>query len=235
MDWKLFKNKFHPSWHKYVRPWVESKDSSRVYANLRLSKKEIMPKSALTFRSFEQPLDDVKVVVYLEEPYCDKNGEIPYADGIALSCEYAEKVHPQLNEFYNALEREFYDMNLHILKEPSLGFYINQGVLFISSSLTVEIDSSGTHSEIWTNFHKVLIQKAFCDNGIPIIFCGSNIYEKYKHIITPLHPYFVIKQSLSTTGVGKSWETDNKFTHFQDWCDKNLKEQVMWVNIDTPF
>lgn len=77
----------------------------------------------------------------MEEPYCGKLNEIQYADGIPLSCQYVEKIHSHLNEFYNAMEREFYDLNLNVIKDHDLEYYINQGVLFLNSSLSVEIGS----------------------------------------------------------------------------------------------
>lgn len=237
MDWEQFKGKFHKTWHTSMKKWVESKDSAKVYAFLKNQHgKEIAPKSNLTFRTFEQPLDLVRVVVLLEEPYCEKNGNIQYADGIPLSCEYVDKMHSHLREFYEAMEREFYDLSLHTIMDNDLKYLTNQGVLFLSSSLTAEIGSPGKHKDLWVSLIGHLIKSVFCKREIPIIFCGSNLYEQYKFYVDPIFPYFVIKQPLSEWTLGTRWDTEGKFLeankHLWEGTDK---EDVMWVKQDVPY
>jgi uracil DNA glycosylase len=220
-----------------MKKWVESKDSAKVYAFLKNQHgKEIAPKSNLTFRTFEQPLNDVKVVVLLEEPYCEKYGDVQFADGIPLSCEYVEQLHTQLNEFYNAMEREFYGLNLHTIMDNDLKFLTNQGVLFLSSSLTVEIGSPGKHKDLWVSLIGHLISSVFCKKNIPIIFCGSNVYEQYKFYIEPIFPYFVIKQPLSKWKLGTEWNTEGKFLKANEYLwNETKKDDVMWVKQDVPY
>lgn len=237
MNWNTFKGKFHKSWHSSMKKFIESKDCAKIYAFLKNQKgKEIAPQSNLTFRAFEQPLKEIKIVVLIEEPYCGKHNDIQYADGIPLSCDYVDKMHSHLNEFYDAMEREFYDLNLHVIKEKKLDFLTNQGVMFLSSSLTVELNSPGSHKDLWVPFIGNVIKNVFCKRNIPIIFCGSNIYEQYKFYIDPIYPSFVIKQPLSEWKLGIPWETDNKFmqANVHLW-NKTENEDVMWVNQDVPF
>lgn len=241
MNWDLFKNKFHTSWHAYMKKWVESSDSDKVYAFLKNRAKsgaEIAPKSNLTFRAFEHlPLNQVNVVVYFEEPYCGKFNDTQYADGIPLSCDYVGKMHSHLNEFYDAMEREFYDLNLSVIKDKDVSFYTNQGVLFLNSSLSVEIGSPGTHKNIWVEFNKGLIKEVFIKKNIPIIFCGENVFEQYKPCfsLNPIYPFFVINQPLSKWKLGTNWDTENKFTELNQYLDKYNKDEIMWVNQDVPY
>lgn len=236
MEWKLFQDSFHTSWHTSMKKWVESKESAKVYAFLRNQKgKEIAPKANLTFRSFEQSLKNVKVVVLLEEPYCEKLGDVQFADGVPLSCEYVDKMHSQLNEFYDALEREFYDMNLNVIKNKDLKFLTNQGVLFLSSSLTAELGSIGKHKDVWISLIGHLIKTVFCKKNIPILFCGGEIYETYKFHLAPLHPYFVIQQPLSEWRLGRHWNTEGKFLKIDKYFEDRILDGVTWVNQDCPF
>lgn len=237
MDWLQFQNKFHKSWHTSIKKWVESKESAKVYAFLKSQKgKEIAPLANLTFRTFEQDLSNVKVVVLLEEPYCEKNGNTQFADGIPLSCEYVNKIHPQLNEFYNAMEREFYGLNLNIIKNKDIKYLTDQGVLFLSSSLTSEIGSPGKHNKLWESFTGHIIKSVFCKKNIPIIFCGEKLFQQYRFYLEPLFPYFVVKQSLSDWTIGKQWDTEGKFSLFNKYIwDKTQETEIMWVQQDVPF
>lgn len=236
MEWKAFEKFFHKSWHSSMKKWVESKNSSKVYAYLKSRKgKEIAPKSNLTFRTFEQPLDKVKVIVMIEEPYCGKHDGIQFADGIPLSCEYVDKLHSHLREFYEAMEREFYDLNLNTIQNNDLNYLTNQGVLFLSSSLTVEIGSPGSHKNLWVEFNGNLIENVFCKKNIPIIFCGRKIFEQYQHYVAPIYPYFVIEESLQQVKLGAKWNTNNKFMKLNEHLEACNKEDIMWVHQDVPF
>lgn len=237
MDWVLFKNSFHRTWHSYVRPFIESKHCAEIYSFLKNQKgKEIAPKSSLTYRTFESSLDDVKVVVLIKEPFCEKYNDIQYADGIPLSCDYVEKIHSQLDEFYNAMEREFYGLNLNIIKENDVNFLIKQGVLFLSSSLTVEINSPGKHKDLWVPFIGHLIKTVFCKKDIPIVFCGRELYNVYKSYLDPTLPEFVVEQSITDCNIGRTWKTDGVFLAVNKyiWLEKEV-DDIMWVNQNAPF
>lgn len=237
MNWNNFKNKFHKSWHSSVKPFIESEECNNIYTFLKSRKgKEIAPKSNFTFRSFESDLEDVTCVLILDEPYSCKQNDLQYADGIPLSCEFVDKIHPSLNAFYDAMEVEFYDLNLEIIKQMHLNFYISQGVLFLNSSLTTEIGSPGIHKDLWKPFIEHLIKEVFIKRNIPIVFCGEKVYKQYKDIIPSEFPWFLIKQSLSECTVGVPWNTENVFTKLNKYLWEDTKyDDVQWVNMDVPF
>jgi len=235
MDWNKFKNKFHRSWHSYVKPFIESEKCDKIYNFLRSRKKEITPKSILTFRAFQTNLDNIKCVILLDEPYHTKYQDVHYADGVPLSCEYVERMHHNLETFYNTMEHDFYGLNLHIIKEFDLNFYISQGVLFISSSLTTEINNPGAHKDLWVPFISVLIQDIFIKRKIPIIFGGVNVYNQYSHLIDESFPHFIIKESISDCCRNGIWTTNNAFSNLNKYLYDNNQDEIMWVNMDVPF
>lgn len=236
MDWNKFKDKFHKSWHTSVKKFVESNECNKIYNFLKKQEGEIAPKSHLTFRPFNIPLKDVKVVVIFEEPYSEKNNDLQYADGIPLSCDYVNKLHPQLDAFYNAMEKEFYDLNLSVIKENNLDFYIAQGALFLNSSFTTEIGAPGKHKGLWVPFMKHLIKNVFTKRDIPIIFCGWDVQREYKNILDPIYPWFIVQQAISETAIGIPWNTGTVFTKLNKYLwDKTDHEDIMWVNQDVPF
>jgi uracil DNA glycosylase len=238
MEWNNFKNKFHTSWHASVKPFIESNHCNLIYSFLKKQKgKEIAPKSSNTFRAFEVDLKKIRCVIIFDEPYSCKQNDLQYADGIPLSCEYVDKIHPQLIAFYEAMETEFYNgLNINMIKRNDLEFLRAQGVLFISSSLTTEINSPGKHKNLWTPFIKHIITKVFVKRMIPIVFAGENVFDQYAKTIDPVYPYFVIKQSISDTSVSVPWNTNEVFSRLNKYLwDKTDNEDVMWVNMDVPF
>ena len=115
-----------------------------------------------------------------------------------------------------------------------MNFLTNQGVLFLSSSLTVEIGSPGKHKGLWTGLIGHLIKTVFCKRNIPIIFCGENLYQEYKFYVEPVFPYFVIKENIPKQ-IGVRWETEGKFLEFEEHLEAQLKDNVMWINQDVPY
>ena len=236
MNWYKFKNKFHPSWHTSVKEFIESNECNKIYSFLKKQTGEIAPKSVYTFKNFTKPLKDIKVVLIFEEPYSDKKDGVQYADGTALDCYNVDKIHPYLDAFYNAMEKEFYDLNLHTIKDTHLDFYTNQGVMFLTSSLTTEIGSPGKHKGLWIPFIKHLIKNVFTKRGIPIVFCGWEVQREYKSVLDPIYPWFIIQQPISKTSIGSPWSTENVFTKLNDYLwDKTDEEDIMWVKQEVPF
>lgn len=228
MNWNNFKNKFHKSWHASVKPFIESNACNKIYTFLKSQKGvEIAPKSDLTFRAFEKSLKDIRCILILDEPYSNKQNDLQYADGIPLSCEFVDKIHPQLNAFYDSMEKEFYGLNLHIIKDMGLDFYTNQGVMFLSSSLTTEIGTPGKHKGLWVPFIKYLLKNVFMRRGIPIVFIGWDVYQEYKAVMDPIYPFFILQ---------KPWEQEKVFTRVNEFLWKHTEhEDIMWVKQDVPF
>lgn len=235
MSWKNFANRFHKSWHSSVSEWFESANCVKVYSTLKNCGKEIAPKSTYTFRSFECDLEEIRCVILMEEPYCEKYDGVQYADGIPLSCEVIDRIHPQLNEFYDAMEREFYGFTVHLTKNKHLDYYMKQGVMFLNRSLTVEIGSSGSHKTLWDEFFKTVL-KTLCERNIPLVFCGEEMYQKFRLDLPPLHPHWVIKQPLTNCKVGTVWNTEEVFTKLNAYLYKKTKHyDVQWCEMEVPY
>lgn len=230
MNWENFKNKFHITWHPYVKSFIESEKCDNIYTFLKNQRGvEIAPKSIYTFRTFKQSLDNVKIVVFIDKPYSDEIKNIHYADGIPLSCEFIDKIHPKLDRFYHAMEEEFYGFNLNIIKSSDLNFYINQGVLFLSDNLTVEINTPESHKNLWTPFTEHLIKTIFNPKNIPFIICGEDLYKKYKDILS-------VQTFITDSIKPYNWKANGEFLKANQYLFKNTPyEEIMWVKLDCPF
>lgn len=239
MNWEKFKDKFHPSWHSKIKLFIESEECDKIYAHLKKESqrgKKIAPDSINTYRCFfETPLDDVKVVIVGMCPYHTfKNGS-PVADGLALSCSITGQLQPSLDQFYDALEREFYNgLNLNFEKHPDLSYLANQGVLLLNAALTTEKDKAGSHLDLWEPFMKFLFENIINDLGVPIVFLGKEASKlrKYTGIFTHI---FEISHPASASYKGIAWDTEGTFKKVDKIIWETNGDSIGWLDSDAPF
>lgn len=216
MKWESFKNKFHSSWHKVIRPFIESKECDEIYKFLKAEVaggKQIAPASSNTYRAFMMtPLDELKCIIIGNHPYSEFKDGSPVATGLYLDCSITQKVTPQLEIFYKGIEKEFYNgLNLDYVQDDSLEYLAERGVLLLSRSLTIEKDKTIGHSKEWIPFINHIIDIAI-DRNIPIIFIDE---DKFK--------------------IGIDWNTENVFSLANEKIETNDQDSIMWLNIDVPF
>ena len=216
MNWENFKHQFHPSWHARMRPFIESEECDKIYAFLKSESKrgkKVAPISMHVWRCFlETSLDDLKAVMVGLCPYHTFRNDAPVADGLLMGCSVTGVVQPSLDQYYRAVEKEFYDgLNLKIIENPDVSFIAHQGVLMLNAALTTEKDKAGSHLEIWEPFIKYLFEEIINHLGIPIIFLGkeSAKYKKYTGIFTHV---FELSHPASASYKGTDWDTEGVFT-----------------------
>ena len=239
MNWDNFKHQFHPSWHAKMRPFIESEECDKIYAFLKAESKRgkrVAPLSMHVWRCFfETPLDDVKVVLVGLCPYHTLKNDAPVADGLLMGCSITEQVQPSLDQFYRAMEKEFYDgLNLSIIENPDVSFLAHQGVLMLNAALTTEINKAGSHLEIWEPFMKYLFEEVINYLGVPIVFLGKDAarYKKYTGIFAHV---FEVTHPASASYKGIDWDTEGVFTKVNRLLEENNGFSVMWLDIDAPF
>ena len=239
MIWEKFKHQFHPSWHAKMRPFIESEECDKIYAFLKAESKRgkrVAPLSMHVWRCFfETPLDELKVVMVGMAPYHTLKNDSPVADGLLMGCSITEQLQPSLDQYYGAMEREFYDgMNLSMIKNPDVTHLAQQGVLMLNASLTTEINKAGSHMELWEPFIKYLFEEIINHLGVPIIFLGKDAskYKKYTGIFTHV---FEISHPASASYKGTEWDTEGVFLKVNRLLEENNGFSVQWVPIDVPF
>jgi uracil-DNA glycosylase len=239
MNWDNFKHQFHPSWHAKMRPFIESEECDKIYAFLKAESKRgkrVAPLSMHVWRCFfETPLDDVKVVLVGLCPYHTLKNDAPVADGLLMGCSITEQVQPSLDQFYRAMEKEFYDgLNLSIIENPDVSFLAHQGVLMLNAALTTEINKAGSHLEIWEPFMKYLFEEVINYLGVPIVFLGKDAarYKKYTGIFAHV---FEVSHPASASYKGIDWDTEGVFTKVNRLLEENNGFSVQWLDIDVPF
>lgn len=239
MDWSKFSSKFHQSWHNKIKPFIESEECNKIYAFLKEESKrgkKIAPDSFNTFRCFyETPLDEIKVVIVAMCPYHTFKEGKPIADGLALSCSITEELQPSLDQFYNAIETEFYNgLNLNIIKNPDLSYLANQGVLLLNAALTTEKDKAGSHLNLWEPFIKYLFENIINNLNVPIIFLGKDASNLKKYVKNE-NNIFVLSHLASASYKGIPWDTEGIFKKVDKIIWDKHGDSLMWVDSDVPF
>lgn len=239
MNWQNFKHQFHPSWHAKMKPFIESEECDKIYAFLKAESKrgkKVAPLSMHVWRCFlETPLTDLKVVMMGMAPYHTLKNNAPVADGLLMGCSITEQLQPSLEQYYTAVEREFYDgLNLEMIKSPDVSYLAQQGVLMLNASLTVEINKAGSHMDVWEPFIKYLFEEVINHLGVPILFLGKDAakYKKYTGIFAHV---FELSHPASASYKNTDWDTEGVFSKIDILLEENNGFTVQWLPIDVPF
>ena len=141
----MFFEQMHPSWQAALveaRPLLES-----IEAKLDSHPGKFVPAKQHVMRAFEQPLDQIRVLIVGQDPY-------PTAGhAIGLSFAVNTDVKPLPRSLKNILIELKDDLGKSISAEGDLSRWSEQGVLLLNRHLTTDLAEAGAHSEIgWAAF-----------------------------------------------------------------------------------
>jgi len=216
-----------------MKPFIESQACDKIFNFLKERSREravIGPTSHNTFKAFEIPMDQIKVVLLGGSPYNGFIGGKPIASGILLDCSIIEQPSYELQNFYRGLEIELFNgLNL----EYDQGYYStkylqDQGVMMLNSTLTVE--EGATHNKLWEPFMNHVMD-IFVELDIPVVFMGKQA-EKYTDVMGDSFLTFTLD---APSGTIKEWDTKGVFQKVDELIEESNKDSIMWLNIDVPF
>ena len=108
------------------------------------------------------PYKEIKVIVIGQDPY----PQLGSADGIAFSCSKKGKAEKSLQYILKALNDEQGDVDLRR--------WSNQGVLLLNTAFTCEINSIGSHINLWKPFAIYLFELLNRHHkNVPVIMMGK--------------------------------------------------------------
>jgi len=235
MDWELFKDKFHPSYWRHMKTWVESSNCDELYGFLkkeRMRKGEVIcPDSDKTFRCFkETSLEDIKCVLLGMSPYHTEKYGIKVADGLLMSCSNHEKyIAPSLEQFYGGLEEEFNKgLCLTCKKGGDLSYLAKQGVLMFNASLTCELRKAGSHLKQWEHFTKLVFENIIAISGVPVVFLGDDA-EKFKRYLGPMQWEFKVSHPASASYNHTNWSSEGTFKKVNKIIKDQNGVEIKWL------
>ncbi|MCL4144297.1 UNVERIFIED_CONTAM: hypothetical protein GTU68_036603 [Idotea baltica] len=153
--------------------------------------KDIFPESRLIFNAFNTlPLNKIKLVILGQDPY---HG-VGQAHGFCFSVPRGITIPPSLKNIYKELQR---DLNIKTPQHGCLQSWVEQGVLLLNTSLTVEQGKAGSHSkkgwQLFTDKIIQLVSKKQCH--VVFLLWGSHaqskteLIDRSKHLIlSSSHP-----------------------------------------------
>ena len=145
----MFFEQMHPTWQVALadaKPLLES-----IEAKLDLLPKsgggEFVPPKPFVMRAFEQPLDNIRVLIVGQDPY-------PTAGhAIGLSFAVNTDVKPLPRSLKNILIELKDDLGKKVSAEGDLSRWSEQGVLLLNRHLTTDLAEAGAHTDIgWSAF-----------------------------------------------------------------------------------
>jgi uracil-DNA glycosylase len=145
------------SWHEFV----DLDLLAQISKNLTSS---FIPEQQSIFRALQISPDKVTVVIVGQDPYPNAK----HAMGLAFSTPAGVAPLPK------SLKNIFTELNNDLVIERSngdLSDWVNQGVLLLNRSLTVEPGKSDSHSNLgWQDFTEKIIQAAASNGALAILW-----------------------------------------------------------------
>ncbi|MDK2819968.1 MAG: uracil-DNA glycosylase [Mycoplasmataceae bacterium] len=179
--------------------------------------KTIYPSKENRFNAFElTPFENVKVVIFGQDPY----HSVRQADGLAFSTKES-KTPKSLANIFKELKSEYHDITL---SNNDLTPWVQQGVLLMNTSLSVEEGKPNSHAKIgWNIFIHNFIQFLNKEKEFLIFVLWGNNAKKLEEIICD--KFAILKSSHpSPFSANKGFFGNNHFKKINEiLTERNLK------------
>jgi len=148
-----------------------------------------------------------------------------------MGCSITRYPQPSLDQFYGALEREFYSgLGLHYVKNPDVSYLAKQGVLMLNAALTTEMNKAGSHLLLWQPFIKFLFEEVLFTEGVPIVFLGREA-AKNERFLAPFTWVFKISHPASASYSDSEWDSENTFSKVNKLLIQRNGFSINWLNV----
>ena len=170
----------HKSWKKLFTLLFQDERFNKLENYLTKCKCKpvnILPYPELVFNAFLLSIKKVKIIILGQDPYINIEKKIPQAMGLSFSVPIGIKTPSSLQNIYKNLLK--YNHIKEIPNHGNLEHLVNQGVLLLNSSLTVQENISNSHELYWCWFTDEIIKYlANYNNNIIFILWGKNAINK---------------------------------------------------------
>jgi uracil-DNA glycosylase len=219
-------------WATKLKPFIESKEFDDIYAFLKqqsMDGRTICPHHSNVFRAFrETPYESLKCVFILQDPYPWVKGGKMIADGIAMSCSNTGICQPSLDLFYDGMAD---DLEISVPHHPDLTYLCHQGVLFLNTSLTVELNKPSSHKGLWDKFMMFLVEEVinYYNTGLIYVSFGKNARLLTKAMMPFLHWGFEVEHPAAAAHKERAWKHENIFSKINKILRDCNNEKINWA------
>ena len=206
-------------WAPMLTPFINGLDFDLIVeklVSLVNAERRFTPRFKDIFNGFKEcKYDNLRCIIVGQDPY----PQLGVADGIAFSCSKKGKAEKSLQYILKALGDEDGDVDLKR--------WANQGVLLINTAFTCEVNSIGSHYDLWKPFSRYIFENINRHKkDIPVILMGKKaesweIYLNNQKIFKVTHP-------ASAAYRGGEWDCKNVFALVNAELDKQEKTWIEW-------
>lgn len=185
-------------------------------------KAEIYPDMKDIFRAFEiSNLDDVKVVIFGQDPYY-----LPgVADGLAFSTKQS-KTPASLKNIFKELKNEYPDL---IIETNDLTSWAKQGVLLANTSLTVMKNMPNSHAYLgWSYVIEEAIEYINENRHNVIFLLWGNQAKKFKSLINEEKHHVLMSAHPSPLSANNGFFGNNHFKIANQILADNFQKEIDW-------
>ncbi len=222
----LFKN-VKKSWKKILKKYINDDDIEKLYKN-----KTTFPKINNIFEAFKYfDFNETKLVFIGQDPYINykiiNNEIIPQATGLSFSVPEEFPIPPSLKNIFIEIKNSYPDF---IIPENGnlIKWVVEEKILLLNTSLTVEKNKSNSHQTFWRNITDNII-KDISDNHPNTIFLllGNNAKSKKKYINQKKH---IIIEGVHPSPLSsyKGFFNSNIFKKINIALNKQNKKKINW-------
>ena len=185
-------------------------------------KAEIYPDMKDIFRAFEiSNLDDVKVVIFGQDPYYLPD----VADGLAFSTKQS-KTPASLKNIFKELKNEYPDL---IIETNDLTSWAKQGVLLANTSLTVMKNMPNSHAYLgWSYVIEEAIEYINENRHNVIFLLWGNQAKKFKSLINEEKHHVLMSAHPSPLSANNGFFGNNHFKIANQILADNFQKEIDW-------
>lgn len=225
---KLYEDLKPTGWANLLRSFLVSSDFTLILEQLlelTQDKKRFTPTLKDVFAPFHGcSYTDLHTVFINREPF----NEIGEASGLAFDSSRLNKEHYVTAKIFDAVQRTIY-VDSPYSRDTDLTRWANQGILLLNANLTVGVNNSFSHTEIWKPFTAFLLDALNSYNqGLHFVFFGKDVVNLASNINIEHHyKYFVEHPTTASQNKG-TWESSNIFPILSKSIQKNYNKTITW-------
>ncbi len=210
----LLKNEYEKQYFIDIMSFLEKESISKII---------YPPKDEIFLALKNLPYEKVKVVIIGQDSYHGENE----AHGLAFSVKKGVRIPPSLRNIFKELKNEYKDFVI-----PDNGYlmpWVEEGVLLLNATLTVEKDKANSHKSIgWQNFTDKIIE-LINQKEEPVVFLlWGNFAISKKSLIT--NPKHLILESVhpSPLSASRGFFGNGHFIKTNEFLEKSGIKPINW-------
>jgi uracil-DNA glycosylase len=202
----------HDSWHTFFAAHIDAINSILS----QLDSVEIAPSRQNVFRAFQVDLNDVRVVIFGQDPYPG----VGVANGLAFSVQSGVEIPASLRNIFKEYSS---DLGYEMPQNGDLSAWSGNGVLLLNRALTTVAGERDSHKGIGWELITEPLAEYLGSRGVAAILWGASSaqLEKYFSIkVMSAHP--------SPLSAYRGFFGSKPFTSINNLLTENSLEPIDW-------